>query len=414
MSGNTLSILFTDWNNDGKLDLIVGNEGPPTVFYRGDGTGKLTPVTRDDQVIPHSPKQTMSLAVSDIDNDLVPEIYLGQITGFATQSSRHVHSVLPEDLVNELTHEADKERLLSDTVAFQTVRRSLRARDGSMCDSIEDLDMRRECLATHAFEAAHWDHETGYCDFLPDRWQDLRAQCRSFFEPRLEYGKERYASALPQVLNRNIFLFSDGNGRFTDKAKAMDLEVVGWTWNAKFADVNNDEWVDLYVVNGIFLSKKRETNMLLLNQGGKKFVDATEEAGMLDHFPASSNTYIDIDNDGDLDIITVPTHGPMWVYENQSSKGNAIAFELRDDQGNCFGIGSKIIIHYGPGGQRHQVRELQIGGGFLSNDPLIAHFGLGEFGAVSRVEVLWPSGEKSNITTEFLAGATYRITRLAR
>ena len=55
-------------------------------------------------------------------------------------------------------------------------------------------------------------------------------------------------------------------------------------------------------------------------------------------------------NDGDLDLVVAPVTGPILVYVDNSKK-DRIAFELRDHLGNRFGIGSKVIIHYGPTGR---------------------------------------------------------------
>ena len=118
-----------------------------------------------------------------------------------------------------------------------------------------------------------------------------------------------------------------------------------------------------------------------------------------------------MDDDGDLDIIQVAFDGPVWVYENRSSDRNAILFELDDGRGNGRGIGSRIVIHYGPEATRHQLRELKAGGGFLSFEPARAHFGLGEHRSVERVEVYWSTGERSQIAGPFAAGSRYRIAR---
>src|SRR5262249_44322257 len=115
----------------------------------------------------------------------------------------------------------------------------------------------------------------------------------------------------------------------------------------------------------------------------------------------------------DLDIVAVPISGPVLVYVNNSKK-NRIAFELRDLAGNRFGIGSKIVIRYGPGGARHQLREIQASGGFISFDAPIAYFGLGEFQAVDSVEVQWSTGERSEIRGDFRAGARYVVRRARR
>ena len=57
------------------------------------------------------------------------------------------------------------------------------------------------------------------------------------------------------------------------------------------------------------------------------------------------------------------------------------------------------------------MREIQAGGGFLSFDPFVAHFGLGDSDRVRRVEVQWSTGERSRLAGDFSAGARYVIER---
>ena len=109
--------------------------------------------------------------------------------------------------------------------------------------------------------------------------------------------------------------------------------------------------------------------------------------------------------------MTLPIDAPPRVYFNQSDGANAISIELRDGVGNRFGIGSRIVIHYGPEGAGHQLREIKASGGFLSMDPAVAHFGLAGERQVARIEVNWSTGEKSLLTGPFEAGYRYRITR---
>ena len=93
-----------------------------------------------------------------------------------------------------------------------------------------------------------------------------------------------------------------------------------------------------------------------------------------------------------------------------NSTANRIVVELRDQVGNRFGIGSKILLHYA-GGTRHQMREIQASGGFLSFDAPIAYFGLGDAQRVERIEVQWSTGERTELTGDFSTGGRYIIHR---
>ncbi len=82
---------------------------------------------------------------------------------------------------------------------------------------------------------------------------------------------------------------------------------------------------------------------------------------------------------------------------------------MRDHAGNRFGIGSKIIIHYGENGSLHQIREIKSGGGYQSFDAPIAYFGLGQHDSVQRIEVRWSTGGVTEIKGPFRGGAKHTI-----
>jgi hypothetical protein len=220
-------------------------------------------------------------------------------------------------------------------------------------------------------------------------------------------------------MDKNVFLVRGADGRWEDKAPELGMDIGGMSWNAKFADLDNDGWQDIYLVNGFLLDMStrfgnglQASNVLYHNQGGTGFAQATEAFGLGSYLESVAYTYVDLDNDGDLDIIDVPMFGPLWVYENQGGRGNAIAIALRDARGNRFGIGARVIAHLPDGS--HQVRELQSSGGYLSYDAPVAHFGLGDQDRVERIEVAWADGSTSRVDGSFDAGHRYTLTREAR
>ena len=160
---------------------------------------------------------------------------------------------------------------------------------------------------------------------------------------------------------------------------------------------------------GEFLDSR--SNVFFHNYQGERFEAKQKEFGLENFNVTSAYTYIDIDNDGDLDIVTAGLNGPINVYINNETKNNSITFEFRDKKGNFFGIGNKVYIYYGEDNRRHQVREIKSGGGFLSFDSPIAHFGLGQYDVVNRVEIIWSTGEKTVIDKEFLANRKYVVMR---
>lgn len=133
----------------------------------------------------------------------------------------------------------------------------------------------------------------------------------------------------------------------------------------------------------------------------------------LDDFDHSSGfTYIDIDNDGDLDIIGNTTHEDLKVYKNNEVGNHSVIFELKDDLGNTNSIGCKIIIITDNGESKsRQIREIKASGGFLSFDAPYAHFGLGDETLVNKVAVIRSTGERIIFSKKFEAGYKYIINR---
>ncbi len=419
----TLSLLLSDINNDGNLDLIIGNEDPaPDFYYFGNGNGAFRQVTRDEGVIPHSTSSTMSVASADVDNDLRPEVYLGQITAFSEKQKGKSRDVGPE-ACEEILHPVHRKGCQDIVKVHQGMPGQTKNRDVFKCLSTEAGEFREDCIAYSMLLSAIQTGPEKLCEQFPGRWEAFGFICRLAYQeaPNVKgedsrrsrmYGPHRdgWAQSIPVVGQKNVLLAPSGNGRFVDKAGAMGVQIAGFTWNAKFADLDNDEFVDLYAVNGWFPERSLQSHIFYQNERGKRFVDKTEDAGLVSFLPTSAYTYVDLDNDGDLDIVAVPVVGPVLVYMN-NSKRNRIAFELRDHVGNRSGIGSRIIVHYGPDGARHQVREILASGGFISFDAPVAYFGLGEFERVERIEVHWSTGERSEIPAAFRAGARYVVNR---
>ena len=102
--------------------------------------------------------------------------------------------------------------------------------------------------------------------------------------------------------------------------------------------------------------------------------------------------YGDLDNDGDLDVVTNNIDAPAFVYENKAT-GNFLKIKIEGSGNNTFGIGAKAIIHHNG---KTQMAENTVTRGFLSSVEHDLFFGLGKDTEVEKVEVIWPNG-KSNI-----------------
>lgn len=419
--GETLSTLLSDFNMDGHIDLVEGNDFiVPDFFYHGNGQGKFDRITRQDQIIPESPRFTMNAITTDIDNDLVPEIYMVQFN-----KSDELSTKSPQITCDCIENKAD---YLSCVQAFdhnQRVNLAWKERNFAFCPEydlegcvayvlyLNALNMRPSIRNTHI---------KNWIDIIPEHWDFYR---NYLINPGFMVEKDRVKTIsdnpewIPQFFNKtdavneNSVLLKRENGNESYQNVASDWGIIqtGWAWNSKFSDLDNDGWQDLFIANGYlgWLNIDKTSNIFYKNNEGKGFVDFTKESNLTNFLPAGSYSYFDFDLDGDLDILLTPHVGPVFLYKNNNHTNNSIVFEINDEVGNSFGIGTKIFIYYG--NQEHQYRELLLSGGYKSFDQPIVHFGLGKQESIDKIIIEWSTGERTEINQVFESGNKYRLVR---
>lgn len=405
--GESLSTLITDFDNDGNQDIIICNDyGIPDKYLLGDGTGSFTPVVKADSLFSYTTYFSMSTATADIDNDLSPEIYNTSISGIHLDMA--YRSKQPDQICESIEDPAIREECLIATKAYlEMSSHSLNA--SSPCSDPNDLACTAYRLYWLGKRSKTKEALRAYCEWIPESAKDLYFKTCEFDLAPEPGGKEKLPELISPKRQRNTFFKRNKSGSFDEMSDPYGIKYSGWSWNAKFADLDNDEYQDLLVVNGFVMNVTQHSNLLYLNEQGNSFKDITESSGIKNFSPTNSYVYIDYDLDGDLDILMAPKVGPVLMYKNQLSQGNSIAFRLNDHQGNSQGISARIIISYGNG--RQQMRELQAGGGFRSGDDYTTYFGLGEYTEINQVSVIWSTGEETRIDMKLKAGRIYQVTR---
>ena len=221
-------------------------------------------------------------------------------------------------------------------------------------------------------------------------------------------------------LGRNALMENDG-GHFTDIATAAGVEdtyagnnlTVGW--GTAFVDVDNATDLDLFVANGFILAQSfnqtsvQNPDKLFLNNAfpweqKNRFTDATIEAGLGDTGFARGMVYGDFDKDGDQDLVILRASGtsdPSFVqkvlfYENElHDDNNWLDVKLEGVESNRDAFGAKIrIVADGIS----WVHELVSGSSHASQNTSIAHFGLGNAEKVDSLVIDWPMGARQVLT----------------
>lgn len=414
LPGETLTILFSDINADSNVDLLVGNDfEQPDVFYLGQDDGKFVPIRRQDGIIPLTTTTTMSLKTADLSNDGKVALYAAQIAGRSSGVSERL-KMRPIDLYcSGLERPADIE-ICQRNIDIKDWYRSGHSFDPAYAHRCQQLEGRyqRECRGMLVKDLAIQKDDASVCALIPADQTRARQYCEIHFREIRTPSDRELAESIVQILARNVLLVPDANGVYAERAVDMGLEVGGWSWDVKIGDFDNDEWQDVYIVNGTWVPNEvSPSNLFFHSQDGTAFVEASGPFGLEDYLMTAAATQFDMDGDGDLDIISVPVNGPAKAFVNNGATGNAIAFRLRDAIGNRFGIGAIVEIYYGDQSLRRQSRELQAGGGFMSFDAPLVHFGLGDYQRVDRVVIRWADGGVSRLDDGLDGGALYQIER---
>jgi uncharacterized membrane protein YraQ (UPF0718 family) len=409
LPGETLSILFSDIDSDGMADLLVGNDfAIPDYIYRGDGAGGFDMITRDTGLIEHTTTTTMAIKTADLDNTGHMDLYFAQIAG----RSSGVSGTLKMQPLAQYCDAIQKPQAKATCVANMAIKSWYKAGNNfdptyaSRCQQL-DAQNKEECRAMLVKDLAIQRRDPKVCALIPTSQPIPRAYCEIHFKPSPVPTSEALTQTQPQILRSNVLLRWNGSA-WKDVAEAKGLHVGGWSWDTKIADFDHDGLQDVYIVNGTWVPNEvSPSNLFFHNNGADGFTEASGPFGLEDYLMTAAATTFDIDNDGDLDLVTHPVNGPLVVFIN-TTQTPGVVFALDDRRGNRDGIGAVLRLTDNTG--RTQMREVQLGGGFMSFDAARVHFGLGATQA-TRLQITWADGTSNIVDGPFEPGQLYTVTR---
>jgi hypothetical protein len=237
----------------------------------------------------------------------------------------------------------------------------------------------------------------------------------------------------------NMLQINNGDGTFSEIANMAGVANTDWSWSSLMADFDLDGFNDIYVTNGVFrdvidrdknneilslvrgkgrkpsdeeflnyakmLPQAKIGNYIFRNRGDLTFENVS--ATWADSVGTFSNgaVYADLDNDGDLDIVTNNINDPATILKNTATEqktGNFLTIKLNGSQKNKFGVGAKVTLYHQDGTQ--QVRQQIPSRGFLSSMSGNLHFGLGKNDDLQKLEVVWPDGKVQTLSGGIAAG----------
>jgi hypothetical protein len=219
---------------------------------------------------------------------------------------------------------------------------------------------------------------------------------------------------------------SVGDPIFSDIGFFAGISQTDWSWCPLVTDFDNDGFRDIIITNGFprditdhdFISFRQQSatiaskdlilsqipkvklhNYAFHNNGNLTFRDETTAWGL--NTPTFSNgaAYVDLDNDGDMDMVVNNINDEASVYENTSMDSkknhpNYLAVKLKGDSLNLNGLGTWIELHYGGKQQAYEQTPYR---GYLSTMQIEPHFGLGNVSKIDSLVIKWPDGKEQVI-----------------
>lgn len=412
-----LNMVQTDYNNDGFKDIFVlrgawkkeyGNE--PNSLLRNNGNGTFTDVTKESGLLSFHPTQAATWA--DFNNDGWLDVFIGNET--SSETAKHPCELYINNKNGTFTNLT--KQCNANVVAFvkgvtsgdynndgwpdifiSTLNgKKILLRNEGKTGKLSFKDVSEEARLTlnqkPTFPTWFWDYDN-------DGWLDILV-CEYQFTNSLAWYAAAEALGSAKDISGRVFLFRNKHdGTFEEVTEKVGLDKVAFAMGSNFGDIDNDGYPDIFLGTGNPQYESLVPNKMFQNVRGEKFLDVTSAARVGNLQKGHGVSFADLDDDGDEDIFI--KMGGAFIgdaYQNSlflnpgQNKNHWIGISLEGVKNNRAAIGARIKVAFKENGvERSVYHDVNTGGSFGAN-PLEQHIGIGSATVIETIEIKWPVG----------------------
>jgi len=399
-----MGVTVGDYNNDGYPDIFVSNYGP-NILYKNNGNGTFTNVTKRAKVGGGN-ECSVGAVWLDYDNDSFLDLYVGNYLNFDPE---YKYFYAPDGFPGPLAYDAQADVLYHNKGdgTFENVTKSMgiididgRAMGVGAADYDDDGFVDIFVANDHTVNYLwHNDLGNGFTDKGTMSGTGFSQAGESTISMSVDFADFNGDGLLDLFKSDDTYcsLYENlGNGIFSDRSYSSGIataaaQFVGWS--SSFVDYDNDGDVDIFKTNGALKHLYGQEDQLFENIGNGKFRDVSVESGSYfkEEYVGRGACLGDYDNDGDFDIyIANLNNRGMFLRNNKGNQNNWLILSLIGQTSNRDGIGTRIKLTSGGKMQSAQKKSTT---GYLSQNDTRMHFGLAKNENVERIEIKWPSGK---------------------
>ncbi|MGO4771707.1 FG-GAP-like repeat-containing protein [Flavobacterium sp. W22_SRS_FK3] len=416
-----LSMIQADYDNDGDTDIFVMRGAwmhqfgrQPNSLLRNNGDGTFTDVTIKSGLYSEFPTQAGNW--NDFNNDgyldlfignessanesYPSELYLnnqdGTFTNVAKEAKCDILSFIKGVTSADYDNDGDIDLFLSGMNKRKILLKNTGLKNGipQFIDVTDQAGLAGINVMT--FPTWFWDYDN-------DGWQDIFV-CGYEFDGAVARQIAMDALNIPNESSKMYLYHNNHDGTFTNESEVSGLSKTVFAMGANFGDIDNDGFLDMYLGTGNPDYKSLIPNKLFRNMGNGKFTDVTFSARVGNLQKGHGVALNDLDNDGNTDIF-IEVGGAYIgdsfynsLYLNPGQNNNHwIKLKLEGTDSNRSAIGTKVKVSFRENGVSRSVYRILNSGGSFGASALRMEIGIGQAKMIDQIEITWPKSRKKKI-----------------